>query len=1051
MRKMLGILLATAMLSNPLYAQITSGILRGTVKDVTGSTIENANVTVVFVPTNQRIVTKTTTEGRFVLSNLKPGGPYSVSVTALGFRPKSTDNLTVRLGEATTADLEMEKIVVTLDQVSVVADLAAQARKDGVTAQLNHEKLQVLPTLSRSLQDMTRMTPQGNGVSFAGSNYRYNNLTIDGATSNDAFGFSQSSGQSTASVPTGTPGSLSRTQPISLDAIEQVSVVIAPYDVKIGNFTGGSVNAVTRSGTNRTEGSIYSFGRNPQMIGNGISGRIPTTFRELQNGARIGGPIIKNKLFYFANVEISRRTDPVLFAPGTGGALATEAIAQQVRDSLVSFAARSGVPNFDAGTFGAYNVNANIEKYFGRLDWNIGNSILTVRSNYVNAIAGNLERGQALNKLASQDFDHLSQTTNTVAELKSQLGTGVSNSLLLGYSLVEDHRNPYGSVYAPQIEIQDIQFGQINAGSDREGVVYRTRSRTFEFTNNLTWSKNNHTITVGTHNEFYNIQYTFVNGYAGRWQYANLASFFANRPNRIRATFDLTDNSLDYVLNNPGANFNIAVPSVYIQDEVAITDALKVSAGVRADWNIMDTPTQAEAFTNLTLTNGAKPYSTVTNDYGRSLLIGPRFGFSWQKDRVTYRGGIGYFQGRMPFAWYAYPFIHNGLVVGNIDTRPTTTVPLIVDPLRQSTLSSTTTYEMNVIGNNYVQPQMRRMNLAADIKLPYDALLVMDWTYTKTLNDIVFTNIGLPAPAGNLAGGDRRPVYTTTRLNTTTSNPYTSVFALNNTNLGHRYNITANLSKKWNYFDAMVAYSYGEAKDLANGQRNSFQSHVEYNQLVKGNQYDLTWSNFDIRHRFVGTGTWTWKKNTTISAVYTGASGSPFSYVYSGDLNGDGSSHNDLIYIPRNIDEIKLVPSARPTGQVDTRTPAQIWADLDEFIRNDPYLSGHRGEYARRNGARTPWNHRVDVRITQDVTKGILKNTQVTFDITNFGNLLNENWGKFYFVPNLNNQNVYPLQYRSGRGVNSVPTFSFDPMKNTYQTDDLMSRWQMQMGIRVNF
>jgi hypothetical protein len=190
---------------------------------------------------------------------------------------------------------------------------------------------------------------------------------------------------------------------------------------------------------------------------------------------------------------------------------------------------------------------------------------------------------------------------------------------------------------------------------------------------------------------------------------------------------------------------------------------------------------------------------------------------------------------------------------------------------------------------------------------------------------------------------------------------------------------------------------------------------------------------------------WNWK-NTTVSAVYTGSSGSPFSYVYSGDLNGDGSSHNDLLYVPRNIDEIKLVPSARPTGQVDTRTAQQIWADLDKFISNDPYLSSHRGEYTKRNGARTPWNHRTDVRIIQSV-----KNVDITFDITNFGNLLNKNWGKYYFVPNLNNQNVYPLQYRSGRGVNSVPTFSFDPLSTTYQTDDLMSRWQMQMGIRINF
>ena len=356
MRKMLGILLATAMLSTSAFAQITSGIIRGVVKDVTGSTVQNANVTVVFVPTNQKIVTRTTTEGQYVLSNLKPGGPYVVSVTAIGFRPKSTDVENVRLGEATVTNIELEKVVITLNQVSVTANVEDEARKLGATAQLNKEKMQVLPTLSRSLQDMTRTTPQGNGVSFAGSNYRYNNLTIDGATSNDAFGFSQSSGQATASVPTGTPGSLSRTQPISLDAIEQVSVVIAPYDVKIGNFTGGSVNAITRSGTNRTEGSFYSFGRTPQMIGEGISGKIPDTFREFQNGVRIGGPIIKDKLFYFTNVEVSRRTDPVLFAPGSPNTLLTSEVAQLVRDSLVVFAARSGVPNFDAGTFGEYEV-----------------------------------------------------------------------------------------------------------------------------------------------------------------------------------------------------------------------------------------------------------------------------------------------------------------------------------------------------------------------------------------------------------------------------------------------------------------------------------------------------------------------------------------------------------------------------------------------------------------------------------------------------------------------------------------------------------------------
>ena len=1045
MRVFKNILALTLLCANAVAAQVTSGTLTGTARDVSGHGIANAMVTITYVPTSQKIVTRTNDVGKFTVANLKPGSPYVVNIISLGFRPNSVGDISVELGKTTEQNITMEKVVVELQGVQVTAD-EDKSKKEGVVARINKEKIEVLPTLSRSIQDMTRTTPQGNGVSFAGTNYRYNNLTIDGATSNDAFGFSQSSGQATAAVPTGTPGSLSRTQPISIDAIEQVEIVIAPYDVKIGNFTGGSVNAVTRSGTNKTQGSVYSFGRRPEMIGEGLSGTIPSSFREIQTGLRIGGPVIKDKLFYFVNAEVSRRTDPVLFTPGTNGALLTKDIAQLVRDSLGVFAARSGVSNYDAGTIGAYSIPANNEKYFGRLDWNLGNSILTLRSNYVNASAGNLERGQSLNKLANQDFTHFSKNSNTVAELKSQLGVGVSNSLLTGYSLVQDHRTPYGTVFAPQIEIQDIQYGQINAGADREAVVYGTKVRTIEVTDNLTWAFDKHTVTAGTHNELYNIQYTFVNGYAGRWQYPNLAAFLANKPNRVRATFNLTDNSLDYVTNNPGANFNVTIPSAYIQDEYAITDKLKVTAGVRADWNIMDTPTQATAFTNLVTTDGLKPYSTLTNNYGRSLLLAPRMGFNWDTKYVTVRGGTGYFQGRMPFAWFAYPFIQNGSVVGNIDVRPTTTVPLIVDPLRQKTLSATTNYEMNVIGDKYVQPQMQRSNLALDIKLPAQTLLVLDWTYTKTLNDIVFTNIGLPAPAGNLGGADTRPIYTATRLPTTATNPYTSVFALNNTKLGYRYNVTANLSKKWNVFDAMVAYSYGESKDLANGQRNSFQSHVEYNQLVKANQYDLTWSNYDIRHRIVSSINWNWK-NTNISAIYTGASGSPFSYVYSGDLNGDGSSHNDLIYIPRNSSEISLVPSARATGQTDTRTTAQIWADLDNFISNEPYLSKHRGEYAERNGARTPWNHRVDARVTHNLAT----NVQVTLDILNFGNILDKDWGKYYFVPNLNNQNVYPIQYRAGRVVGGTPTFSFDPLKTTYQTDDLMSRWQMQAGVRINF
>jgi hypothetical protein len=1047
MRALKTILALTLLCANASLAQVTSGTLSGVATDNTGHVVTNAKITVTFGPTSQQVVTLTNEHGKFSIANLKPGSPYIIIVNAIGYRPRTIDNVVIDLGRTTSQTIVLDKAAVQLSQVKVVSDVAADAKKSGVSTQVSEKQILELPTLSRSLQDITRLNPQSNGVSFAGSNYRYNNLTIDGAASNDAFGFSQSSGQSTATVPTGTPGGLSRTQPISIDAIEQVAVSIAPYDVKIGNFTGGSINAVTKSGTNTTIGSVYSFGRTPVMVGTGASGKIPSEFTELQLGGRVGGALIKNKVFYFANVEISRRTDPILFAPGTNGTLLTKNIAQLIQDSLISYAARSGVAGYDAGTIDKYAISANNEKYFLRLDWNLGNSTLTIRNNFVNASAGNLERGQALNKLASQDFIHYSRTNSTVAELKSQLNYNLSNSLVAGVSVVSDHRTPYGSVFSPQIEIQDIQYGQINAGSDREATVYKQDTKTVELTDNLTWSKGLHTFTIGTHNEFYNVQYTFLNAYNGRWQYPNLTAFLKGQPNRIRATIGNP--------NEPGADFTVMNPSVYMQDELAVTNAFKLTLGIRADATLTDNATQSTTFSNLALTDGTHPYAKYTGNYTKALLISPRVGFGWDvTPTLTVRGGAGVFQGRMPFAWFAYPYIQNGIVASNVDYRPTftntfTSVPLLVQSGQQKTINTLYTqgnvYEINLIDNNYVQPQMVRGNLAFDIKLPAQTTLTVEGIYTKTLQDVLFTNQALPAPAGNLGGVDTRPIYTATRL-AATGNPFSAVYLLSNTDKGYRYNITASVTKKFATMDVSTAYSYGEAKDVANGQRNSFQSNVEYNQLVKANEYPLVWSNFDIRHRIISTLTYRTKTNTTLSVVYSGASGSPYSYVYSGDLNGDGSSNNDLIYIPRTIADIKLVPSARPTGQVDTRTTDQIWADLDKFISSDVYLNSHRGQYAERNGARTPWNHRVDVRITQAI-----KNTELTFDISNVGNLLNSEWGKSYFVPNLNNQNVYPIQYRSGRVVGGTPSFSFDPIKSTYQFDDLLSRWQMQVGIRINF
>ena len=1075
-------MLLVAMVAPNLHAQLTSGSITGKVVDsVTATPLGGATVYVVHVPTGNRIEAVTAADGRFFFANLRPGGPYTVGARQIGYGARQRVNVEVMLGDATVVPIGLGKIVVELERIAVVASRGEIVEKSGPTTAVTSAKLMALPTLSRSLQDITRLSPSGNGISFGGANYRYNNLTIDGAASNDAFGFSQSSGQATSTVPTGTPGGLSRTQPISLDAVEAVTVKMAPFDVRVGGFTGASLNAVTRGGTNTTSGSLYTIGRNNSLVGSGLSGAMPSDFKEMQLGGRLGGAIVPNKVFYFVNAEISRRTDPVLYAPGSGGAQLTTAQASSVAQAFTQYAANAGYASFDAGNVTNYSIPANSSKYFGRFDFQLSpTTSLTIRDNFVDATAGNLERGAALNKFASADFNHKSRTNSLVAELKSQVGSKGANSLIFGYSNVNDRRVPYsqfggGNQISPQVEILDGSFGQLNIGNDRESVVFHQQTRTFELSDNFAWSAGNHTITFGTHNEFYNVQYTFANSYNGRWQYPSLAAFLAEKPSRIRATYVLANNSLNYVLGTPGANFNVTSPSGYLQDEIKLTPEFTITPGVRIEATMAEAPSQTANFQNFTSVvsgTSSQPFSGYRNDYKTAFTIAPRVGFTWDPSRdrsFVVRGGAGIFQGRMPFAWFAYPFLNNGIYSANVDYKPSytaslTKVPMIFDPTQQKTINTLynqgNQFEINVIDNKYVQPQVARYNLATDVTLPGDWKASLEGTYTKVIKDIFFKNADDPTPAGNFGGADARPFYGASRLNGpggtagSTDNPFSSVFVLTNTNQGYRYSLTTSLEKALmvsatSTLDLTGAYTFGESKDVANGQRNSYQSNWEYMQVVTPNVPSLQYSNFDIRHRILGTGTfshqWSEKNRTTATLIYTGASGSPYSVVYNSDLNNDGSSNNDVIFIPKDASQITLTTNN--------------WSALDAYIKNDPYLDAHRGQYAQRNGPRTPWSHKWDLRIAQDLPFAVGANgkqgVQMTLDVFNFSNLVNKSWGKQYFVPNQNNQDVYSGLSLVGSRTNGVaPSFSFAPPpagSTNWQTDDFTSRWQLQVGLRYNF
>lgn len=1050
-------ILAFATVSVPAaQAQITTSSMSGHATS-DGKPVAGVNVIAVYVPTGERFGALTQSDGRFVLGNIRSGGPYTVTVRRIGFNPETRDGINTVLGVASVLDFTLVEAATTLSSVTVSADGDAIISKTrtGPSTNVNRERIETLPTLGRSLQDITRLTPQGGANSFGGTSFRYNNVSIDGASNNDVFSFSPSQGGISGVGPSGTPGAGARTQPISLDAIQEVQVVLAPFDVKLGNFTGGSINAVTRSGTNNLSGSVYSFGRNQMLTGKSAdtARKSIADYSDYQFGGRAGGPILRNKAFFFLNAEVARRTEPIGFAPGDAGTVIDLPTASALSDTI---RARYG---YDAGSVGAYTNATRSTKLFGRLDFNLSDTHkLDIRHNFIDASAQNFTRAPFLLKLGGQDFTQANTTNSTVAELRSSFQNGSSNSLIAALSFTRDKRDFPGQLF-PQVEINGPSGSSIFLGTDREASVFKINTSVAELTDNLTINRGRHSWTIGTHNEVYGIQYNFMNAYNGRWQYSSLANFYANKPSRIRGQYDLSDNSYGNVTGKPQADFRVIWPSAYVQDEIAITDRFRLTPGIRVDVPIF--PDKVPVNPLISATPG---FSKYHNEFGGDFYIAPRVSFNWdvRGDQSTQlRGGTGIFTGRVPFAWYAYAYENTGLKVGNVDCRPSATsgcagnsvvVPLVTDPAQLKSLQSNV-FEANLIDNNFKLPTVNRSSLALDYKLPMGAIVTLEGMYTKTIHDVKFLNIGLKDSTVG-SGVDGRPVYQGSPVNLRVNPAFTSVFLLTNTNQGSRYSLTAQVQKSSVAgFDGMLAYTYGQSRDVSNGIRNSPQSNWEFNQVADPRSPQLTASNFDVRHRVIGTlgwkKSWTNGGSSAASLVFSGASGSPFTFVYASDANRDGSSSNDLIYVPKDEADARIVPVAG-----DTRSAHDIWLALDSFINSQPGLASRRGSIASRNAGRTPWNKQLDLRLMH--TLPVLRNdgVQLTLDVINLGALLGTTWGRQYFVPNENNYNFNTLRVTKTDATTGAPTgFSFDGVPNNtpWQYDALNSRYQAQLGIRYSF
>lgn len=1093
MRKILQFLGMLLMPACGLFAQVTTSSINGIVVDQKDEVLPGSTIIAEHLPSGTQYGTLARVDGRFTIPNARVGGPYKITVTFIGYETQEKTDVYLSLGNVSNVDFKLSEAGTQLAEIVVSAYKSDVFNDDrtGAATNVDNRTIQSVPTISRGLKDFTKLSPlantSGNGTSFAGASNRYNQFAIDGLVSNDVFGLTAS----------GTNGGQTGIEPISLDAIEEFQLNIAPYDIRQGGFTGGGINAVTRSGSNTFQGSAYYFGNNQDLVGKnnpntGTESKYPE-YKDYQAGFRLGGPIVKNKLFFFVNGEITRQKTPLAFVPGTPESGITLDEVNRVLATMQTIA-----PGYDPGDHLSITDETNSNKFLAKLDWNINRKHkLTIRHSYTYGENIDNTRTAAQLRLYNNGQYFPSTTNSTGIELNSIFGTQSANKLLVGYTTVRDDREPLGSPFPyTLINLADAPSGRTIAfGGENSSVANQLDQDNITITDDFTVFKGQHTITIGTHNEFYKFYNLFVQNIYGNYAFKSLADFESQAtatpiaPTFYQIGYSFADD--DPFQTGGGAKFSAYQLGLYAQDEFQVTDKLKLTGGLRIDVPIFpDKPEGNEAFNDIYGENGKTGVVPDTR-----ILWSPRIGFNWDVtgDRTTQvRGGAGLFTGRVPFVWVSNQFSNNGVLNGTYSTgssassaNPLTNgITYSTDPFNQPTAEDVGATPgrgaINVIDPEFKFPQVFRTNIAVDKQLPWGLAATVEAIFSKTYNNVNFINLNRQEQTGfTFAGVDNRPRYTTSSTSPTSSGynsaaridaGYDEIIKVTNTNEGYSYNLVFQLAKQFDRgFSGSLAYSYGDSKDLNSGTSSVAYSNWRFNNNVNGlNNLTNTRSNYSGGSRIVGLVSYRkeylgGKMATQISLFYNGQSGQPISYRYNGDLNYDGTA-NDLIYIPNDQSEINLVSYTVGTGAEQvTITPEQQWVDLDNFIEGDKYLKERRGQYAERNGSRMPFQHQFDIRILQDFvlkTGNTTNKIQFSFDIINVGNMLNKDWGRQY---TLLNQEFALINYLGLTDTDptatvdyssNTPRFTYNPALtngNAWSASDFFARWRAQFGIRYIF
>jgi len=1015
-------------------AQVTTSEMAGRVLDKQGQPLAGVSIEAEHRPTGTKYTAVTNASGRYTLPLLRVGGPYTVKAVAAGFNELSRDNIQLSLGSTATVDFDLSSA---LDvSIDVTADDTFSEARTGASTNIGNEVITRMPTIGRLLTDFSRLTPQytGNG-SFAGQDNRLNNITVDGSYFNNSFGLA------------GQPGERTGVSPISLAAVEEFQVNVAPYDVRHGNFVGADVNVVTKSGTNKYTGSAYYLWRNPGLVGKEAGNNTvnPGKFKFRTWGFTAGGPIPffnfgehdgpmfidgKDKLFFFFNYENESLTSPgttyrARNAGETQGGSVTRVLASDL-DNLSNYLRTNF--GYETGGYQDYDFNTPAKKLLFRTDYNLNNANrisfrymdLDSNTDVLVSNSSSLGFGTRRTNLFGLNFQNsnykiLENIRSFVGEWTSTYGSSVANSLIVGYTKQDESRGAIDKLF-PMVDILEAGSVYTTFGSEPFTPNNELRYDSLQLQDNLTFYRGNHTLTLGASFERYKSENVFFSGSQSVYVYNSLADFYTDangylaNPNRTVSPVQLRRFQVRWTnvpgLDKPVQPLEVTYTGFYGQDVWKLRDNLNLTFGLRVDVPFFgDTGfhnPQVDGYTFLDETGASVQYSTSKLP-DANLLWSPRVGFNWSPtSRLQIRGGTGMFSGRPAYVWISNQIGGNGILTGfdqpsdNTTTRPFNPNPNHYKPT-VVTGAPAASYELALSDPSFTFPQLWRTSIGADYRLPFGLVAGTEFLHSKDVNGVYYINANLKAANSAFTGADSRPRWVGS--NRIYSN-ITSAVVLKNQDVGKSWNLAFTLEKSFSkglFFKS--AYNYGDSRNTVDPGSVAFGSWNNNQHSGNPNDPGVGYSASASKHRFFTAASYRLEYfkfgATTFSAFFESRTGGNASYAFSGDLNGDGGTSNDLLYIPANVGEMNFGNITSSSGTI-LYTPAQQAQAWESYIAQDPYLSKHRGEYAVRGATFLPFVTRVDFNVAQDFffkTFGREHRFQIRADILNFGNFLNHKWG----------------------------------------------------------